>query len=63
MNIAVFLDRDGVINEDPPHYAHRLDQLKIISGTGEAIRTLNSYNLNIFVVSNQSGVARGMYDE
>jgi histidinol phosphatase-like enzyme len=29
MNNAVFLDRDGVISEDPPHYAHRVDQVRI----------------------------------
>lgn len=29
MNGAVFLDRDGVITQDTPHYAHRIDQLKL----------------------------------
>jgi len=60
---AVFLDRDGVITEDPPHYAHRLDQLKIISGSARAIQLLNAHRFFVVVISNQSGVARGYYHE
>ena len=40
MNKAVFLDRDGVITQEPPHYAHRIDQLKLIPKSAEAIRLL-----------------------
>ena len=63
MNRAVFIDRDGVITEDPPHYAHRSDQLRIIPGSAQAIQLLNVHNFRIIVVSNQSGVARGYYQE
>jgi len=63
MNKAVFLDRDGVINKDPPHYAHRIDQLELIEGSGTAIRILNERDYKIIVVSNQSGIARGYYEE
>ena len=63
MRKAVFLDRDGVITEDPPHYAHRVDQVRIIPGSGEAIRMLNDMDYLVIVVSNQSGVARGYYQE
>lgn len=63
MNKAVFLDRDGVITEDPPHYAHRVDQVRIITGSGEAIRLLNGAGFQVIVVSNQSGVAKGYYKE
>lgn len=63
MGKAVFLDRDGVITEDPPHYAHRVDQVQIIHGSGEAIRLLNEADYLVIVVSNQSGVARGYYQE
>ena len=63
MNKAVFLDRDGVITEDPPHYAHRVDQVRIIPGSGEAIRLLNDGGYLVIVVSNQSGIARGYYQE
>lgn len=61
MNRAVFLDRDGVITQDPPHYAHRIDQLKLIPHSAEAIRILNKNSPKVIVVSNQSGVARGYY--
>jgi D-glycero-D-manno-heptose 1,7-bisphosphate phosphatase len=60
---CVFLDRDGVINQDPPHYAHRIDQLNIIPGSAEAIRLLNEKGFIVIVITNQSGVARGMYNE
>jgi len=63
INKAVFLDRDGVITEDPPHYAHRLDQLRIIPGSAQAIRVLNEHHFRVIVISNQSGVARGYYTE
>lgn len=63
INKAVFLDRDGVITEDPPHYAHRLDQLHIIPGSEQAIQRLNAHNFRVIVISNQSGVARGYYQE
>ena len=63
MKRAVFLDRDGVIVHDPPHYAHRLDQLKLIPGYASAIRLLNEYDFKVIVVSNQSGIGRGYYTE
>jgi D-glycero-D-manno-heptose 1,7-bisphosphate phosphatase len=63
MKPAVFLDRDGVITQDPPHYAHRIDQLALIAGSAEAIRMLNEHGFLVIVITNQSGVARGMYAE
>ena len=60
---AVFLDRDGVITKEPPHYAHRIDQLELIPKSAEAIRLLNKNGFKVIVVSNQSGVARGYYQE
>ena len=49
--------------QDPPHYAHRLDQLKLIPGSASAIRLLNEYDFKVIVVSNQSGIGRGYYTE
>ncbi len=63
MNKAVFLDRDGVITHDPPHYAHRIDQLTLIEGSGPAIKKLNDAQFKVIVITNQSGVAKGMYEE
>ena len=60
---AVFLDRDGVITQEPPHYAHRVDQLEFIPRAQEAIRLLNQNGYLVIVVSNQSGIARRYYPE
>ncbi|GAG94427.1 unnamed protein product, partial [marine sediment metagenome] len=63
MNKAVFLDRDGVITKEPPYYAHKIDQLELIPKSAEAIRLLNKNGFKVIIVSNQSGVARGYYQE
>ena len=59
---AAFLDRDGVLIVDH-EYVHRPDQLEWIDGVPEAIRLLNDASYLVIVVTNQSGVARGYYDE
>lgn len=59
---AVFLDRDGTINEEVG-YLNSLDKLRMIPGTFEAIRLINQSGLKAVVISNQSGVARGYFDE
>lgn len=63
MNKAVFLDRDGVITKEPPYYAHKIEQLELNSKSAEAIRLLNENGFKVIIVSNQSGVARGYYQE
>jgi D-glycero-D-manno-heptose 1,7-bisphosphate phosphatase len=59
---AAFLDRDGVLNIDHG-YAHRPDQIEWTEGAAEAVRILNEAEYYVLVVTNQSGVARGLYDE
>jgi D-glycero-D-manno-heptose 1,7-bisphosphate phosphatase len=59
---AVFLDRDGTINEEVG-YMDRLDKLKLIPVAAEAIRLINASGMKAVVVTNQSGVARGLFDE
>lgn len=61
-NIAVFLDRDGTIIEDPG-YISKWDKELIIPGSVEAIKTLNRNNFKVIVVTNQAGVAYGYYTE
>ena len=63
MNRAVFLDRDGVITQEPLHYAHKLDQLALIPKSGDAIRLLNEDGFMVVIVSNQAGIAYGYYQE
>ena len=63
MNRAVFLDRDGVITQEPPHYAHELSQLKLIPKSADAIRLLNENGFVVIVASNQAGIAHGYYRE
>jgi len=63
VNRAVFLDRDGVIIQEPPHYAHKLSQIRLIPRAANAIRLLNKDKFTVVVVSNQAGIARGYYPE
>ena len=59
---AVFLDRDGTMLEEG-NYVDRLDRLVFFPYTIDAIRALNDAQFAVVVVTNQSGVARGMYPE
>ncbi|GEM_PF-272377 len=59
-NHAVFLDRDGTINEDPG-YLGEPELVKLFPGTGEALSILkNELKFKLIVISNQSGIARGI---
>ena len=59
---AVFLDRDGVINVDVG-YPHREQDLEFIPGAAKAIQLLNQHGYLVVIVTNQSGVARGLFSE
>lgn len=59
---AVFLDRDGTLIEDATHL-DRLDRLTLFPWTIDAVRLLNRARLRVVVVTNQSGIARGLFDE
>ena len=56
---AVFLDRDGTLNEDPGYINHR-DKMKLLPGVGTALKSLKDAGFLLIVVSNQSGVGRGI---
>ncbi|MEK9285522.1 HAD family hydrolase [Bradyrhizobium sp. ISRA442] len=59
---AVFLDRDGVLNKDTG-YLFRPADLIWIEGAREAVKAINDAGYLAFVVTNQSGIARGLYEE
>lgn len=59
---AAFLDRDGVLNVDHG-YVHRPEQLEWVAGAPESVRVLNEAGYYVLVITNQSGVARGFFDE
>ncbi|TCZ59769.1 HAD-IIIA family hydrolase [Roseicella aquatilis] len=59
---AAFLDRDGVLIEDTG-YPHRPEAARWIPGAAAAVRALNDAGFFVFVITNQAGVARGLYPE
>jgi D,D-heptose 1,7-bisphosphate phosphatase len=62
INPAAFLDRDGVINFDYG-YVHQLKNFRLKSGVIKSIKFLNEHKYNVFIVTNQAGIARGYYTE
>ncbi|MBV7315121.1 D-glycero-beta-D-manno-heptose 1,7-bisphosphate 7-phosphatase [Shewanella sp. NIFS-20-20] len=62
MSRAIFLDRDGVINKDHG-YVHQVDDFEYIDGVFESCMSLKQMGYKLVVVTNQSGIARGMYSE
>jgi D-glycero-D-manno-heptose 1,7-bisphosphate phosphatase len=62
---AVFLDRDGVINQRPPEgeYITRREDFHILPGVAEGIALLNHAGFSVIVVTNQRGVAKGLLTE
>ncbi len=62
---AIFLDRDGVINRNPPNmgYVRKWADFSFIPSARRAIQKLTQNGYRVFVVSNQSGIGRGLYSE
>ncbi len=59
---AVFLDRDGTINEEVG-YVNHLTRFHLLPRVGKAIQLLNQHGFKVVVITNQSGVARGYFPE
>lgn len=59
---TIFLDRDGVINKEK-NYLFKISEFEFIDGIFDACRYFISINFNIIVITNQSGIERGLYTE
>lgn len=59
---AVFLDRDGTIIQDKG-YMHKVEDFELIPGAVEALKKLSDSGFKLIVLSNQSGIAKGLFTE
>ncbi len=59
---AVFVDRDGVLN-DEVDYLSKVEDLRMIPGAAAAVKRLREAGFKVIVISNQSGVARGYFTQ
>ncbi len=62
MNKCVFLDRDGVINKDYVDYAYSLPKFEILPGVPEGLQKLKEAGFVLIIITNQSGIVKGIYD-
>ena len=60
-NKCVFLDRDGVLNEERGDYTYLLDDFVVAAGVAEALALLKAQGYLLVVVTNQGGIAKGLY--
>ncbi len=60
MRRAVFLDRDGTLNEDPGYF-HEANKLVILPGVPEALQNLKVAGFLLIVITNQGAIGKGMY--
>lgn len=64
MSKAIFLDRDGVlVNNSKHYYIWKTDQLVLIDGAVENLKMLSNKGFQLFIVSNQGGISRGLYSK
>ena len=61
-NKTIFLDRDGIINEEI-NYLHKIDEFEFIEGIFDSCLFLINLGYKIIIITNQSGIARGYYSE
>ena len=61
MNKAIFLDRDGIINEEIGDYVKRFEDFKLLPHLAETLKNYQSQGFLIIVITNQGGLAKGLY--
>lgn len=60
-NSCVFLDRDGVLNAERGDYTYRTEDFDVLPGVPEALQKLKAAGFLLIVVTNQAGIAKGLY--
>jgi len=60
---AVFIDRDGTINDNGLGYIYKIEDFKFLPGSIDALRRLSKTDYKIIIVTNQSGIGRGLYNK
>ena len=63
MNRALFLDRDGVINEDQEDYVKSWEEFRFIKGVRQALKKIHQAGISVVVITNQSVIGRGIITE
>lgn len=63
MNKCIFLDRDGVINVDYVDYVYDLQKFQFIEGVQEALKKFKDAGYLLILITNQSGIVKGIYKE
>ena len=58
---AIFLDRDGVLNADRVDYVYSAKFFRLLTGVPEALQLLNHAGFKLIIITNQSGIAKGIY--
>ena len=61
MSKALFLDRDGVINRERGEYTFRIEDFDVLPDVPEALKLASAKGYQLFVISNQGGIAKGLY--
>ncbi len=61
MKKIIFLDRDGVINNNKDYYIYTIENCHINNGVIDALSILKKYGYEFIIISNQSGIAKGIY--
>lgn len=62
-NKCVFLDRDGVLNEERGDYTYQLEDFKVLAGVPEALGLLKAAGYLLVVVTNQGGIGKGLFSK
>ncbi|MBI4447457.1 D-glycero-beta-D-manno-heptose 1,7-bisphosphate 7-phosphatase [Candidatus Woesearchaeota archaeon] len=63
MEKAIFLDRDGVINENKEGYVRSVKEFVFLPNTIQALKLLSTLGYKLIVITNQGGIGRGLYTE